>query len=461
MAVIDSRRLARPAGRQRPPARQRRALILVALLLLLVVGVVLALVVRERQARADAGAAALAAVAPDPRSPTERQLAALQVRLRDRPDDPPLLASLGQIYVQRARETGDPAYYPRAEEAFRRALARDGNNVDALAGLGSLALSRHQFREALDWGQQARARAPQVAYLYGVIGDAQTELGQYPEAIATFQRMVDLRPDLGSYARVSYARELHGDSAGAIEAMQRAVAAGSPGAEGTAWTRVQLATLYFNSGQLDAAATEYSHALFEVPGYLHAQAGLGRVAAARGDYATAIARYAEATAAIPVTQYVIELGDVYAAAGQPERAAEQYALVRVQERLLAANGVNNDLEFALFAADHPSAGLTPAVVVEQARAALVARPGIYGHDTLAWALYRAGAYDEAGRESAAALALGTQDALLSYHAAAIAQARGENAAAREAYTKALAINPNFSILHAPEARAALAALAGR
>ncbi len=453
MALTDGRRLARPAGR-RSTERQRLAFALVALIV--VAGVALGLVLHARPARADAGAAALAAAAPDSRSPTERQLAALQVRLHDRPDDPALLASLGQIYVQRARETGDPAYYPRAEEAFRRALAHNENNVDALAGLGSLALSRHQFREALDWGQRARALAPQVAYLYGVIGDAQTELGQYPEAVATFQQMVDLRPDLGSYARVSYARELHGESAGAIEAMQRAVAAGSPGAEGTAWTRVQLATLYFNSGQLDAAATEYSHALFEVPGYLHAQAGLGRVAAARGDYATAIARYTEATAAIPVTQYVIELGDVYAAAGQPDRAAEQYALVRVEERLLAANGVNNDLEFALFAADHPAAGLTSAAIVDQARAALAARPGIHGHDTLAWALYRAGAYDEASRESAAALALGTQDALLYFHAGMIARARGDDAAATAALTRALAINPAFSILHAPEAQAALA-----
>jgi len=454
MALTGRRRLVGATGWRRPTERHRFAFALLALTL--VAGLALGLGIRARQARSDSGATALEGAAADSRSPTERQLAALQIRLRERPDDPALLASLGQIYVQRARETGDPAHYPRAEEAFRRALVRDENNVDALAGLGSLALSRHQFREALDWGQRARALAPQVAYLYGVIGDAQTELGQYPEAVATFQQMVDLRPDLNSYARVSYTRELHGQFAGAIEAMQRAVAAGSPGAEGTAWTRVQLATLYFNTGQFDAAATEYSHALFEVPGYLHAQAGLGRVAAARGDYATAIARYTEATAAIPFTQYVIELGDVYTAAGQPERAAEQYALVRVQERLLAANGVNNDLEFALFAADHPSAGLTPSAIVDQARTALVARPGIYGHDTLAWALYRAGAYDEASRESAAALALGTQDALLYFHAGMIARARGDDAAARAAFTRALAINPAFSVLYAPEARAALA-----
>ena len=49
----------------------------------------------------------------------------------------------------------------------------------------------------------------------GIMGDAQTELGRYDQALATVQRMVDLRPDLASYSRVSYQRELHGDLPGA------------------------------------------------------------------------------------------------------------------------------------------------------------------------------------------------------------------------------------------------------
>ncbi len=397
------------------------------------------------------------AVSPlDPRPVSERQLASLQAQLRERPDDIRALAQLGQLYLQQARETGDPAYYPRAEVAFKRVLERDERNVAALTGLGSLALSRHQFAEALAWGERARAFAPPTAAIYGVIGDAQIELGQYPAAVATFQQMVDLRPDLNSYSRVSYARELHGQMPAAIDAMQRAVQAGAPGQESTAWTRVQLGHLYFNTGALDAAQAEYERALQDVPNYLHAVAGLGRVAAARGDYAAAIAHYQGATAVVPVAEYVIALGDVYAVAGQRDAADEQYALVRVQARLLAANGVNTDLEFALFDADHPRPGADPRAVVTQARAALAERPSIYAHDVLAWALYRAGEYDEAARESEQALRLGTQDASLHFHAGMIAHARGDRAAAREHLEMALRLNPNFSILHAPEARAILA-----
>jgi len=103
------------------------------------------------------------------------------------------------------------------------ALKRDPQNVEALIGAGTLANARHQFREALQLGEQAKAINPTVPRIYGVIADAQTELGLYDDAVQTLQTMIDMRPDLSSYSRISYARELHGDIEGAVEAMQAAV----------------------------------------------------------------------------------------------------------------------------------------------------------------------------------------------------------------------------------------------
>src|SRR5207253_11467462 len=137
---------------------------------------------------------------------------------------------------------------------------------------------------------------PYKSFAFGVIGDAQVELGKYDEAVDTFQKMVALRPDLSSYARVSYARELYGDLPGAIDAMQQAVEAGSPAAENTAWTRVQLGNLYFNSKQLDKAEAEYNDALQGYPDYLHALAGLAQVRAAEGNLDEAIRLYKQALA---------------------------------------------------------------------------------------------------------------------------------------------------------------------
>ena len=157
---------------------------------------------------------------------------------------------LGHAYLQKARETGDPGFYPKAETLFQQALDADGDDVDALVGLGTLALARHQFAEALDWGEQARDGNPYHAPAYGVIGDAQIELGRYDDAVATVQAMVDLRPDLGSYSRVSYLRELMGDREGAIVAMEQAAVAGSGYAENVAWVHVQLGNLRFDGGVL-------------------------------------------------------------------------------------------------------------------------------------------------------------------------------------------------------------------
>ena len=88
---------------------------------------------------------------------------------------------------------------------------------------------------------------------------------RYEDAVATFQKMVDVRPDQTSYARVSYARELHGDLKGAMTAMQAAVNAAPPGTEGTEWTRVQLGQLYFNTGDPTTADQLYQQSLALYP----------------------------------------------------------------------------------------------------------------------------------------------------------------------------------------------------
>ena len=138
-----------------------------------------------------------------------------------------------------------------------------------MSGLGSLALSRHRFRDALALGEQARTLNPYSAQPWGVIGDALVELGRYREAFAAFDRMNALRPSLSSYARTSYARELIGHTDAAIRAMQLAVDAATGGAEPTAWTHVQLGKLYFNHSRYAQAEREHRLALHAFPGYAY------------------------------------------------------------------------------------------------------------------------------------------------------------------------------------------------
>src|SRR5207247_4054016 len=251
---------------------------------------------------------------------TGELIARLQASLRANPDDVTSLDSLGLAYQQRARETGDPSYYTKSDEALHRALGLAPRDLFATSGLGSLALSRHRFREALVLGHRAHAISPTTARNYGVIGDALVELGRYREGFRAFDTMAAMRPDLSSYARISHARELLGDIPGAISAMKLALDAASGQGEAEAWTHVQLGKIYFSVGRLNAAGAEDRRALQVFPGYAYALDALARVEAARGRYRSAIAFEQEAVNRIPLPQYVSNLGDLYRVTGREQQA---------------------------------------------------------------------------------------------------------------------------------------------
>lgn len=378
-----------------------------------------------------------------------------QERVRINPSNIQSRAILGSAYIQKARETGDPSWYAKAETVIDAGLALQPDHFEALIVKGNIALARHQFREALALGQQAQTAAPLVARVYGVIADAQIELGMYPEAVQSVQRMVDMRPDLSSYARVSYIRELYGDLDGAITAMESAVRAGGPSTENVEWSRVQLGHLYFAQGDLAGAEQHYLLSLATDPEYPYALAGLARVRAGQGNLTQAIELYQLAIARAPLPEFVIGLGELYQSVGQSVEAEQQYELVRAMQRLFAANGVATDLELALFEADH---GSDPQMALRLAQQAYNQRPSIKAADTLAWTLYQNGQYREARQYAEQALRLGTRDALMFYHMGMIANAQGDTNTARTYLEQAVALNPYFSPIYAPQAYATLASL---
>jgi tetratricopeptide (TPR) repeat protein len=358
--------------------------------------------------------------------------------------------------LQRGRETGDASYFSRADAALVKALELGPDNFEAMISRGSLALTRHQFEEAITWAEQARAINPYRSAIYGIVGDAHVERGEYEAAFDAFQEMMDRRPELASYSRVSYARELLGDVDGAIAAMQQAVKLGPPTGENTAWCRVQLGNLYATyTGDLAAAEAEYRRALAGYPDYVHSRAGLGRVAATRGDYPTAIGIFEPLVQAMPLPEFIIALGDVYAVAGRPEGAERQYALVRAVQELNRANGVDTDLELVLFDADQQH---DPATTLEHASQQYALRPSIKAADALAWARYQAGDFHAAQAASTEALRLGTRDPLFAFHAGVIAYQLGDTESARTHLGRALAVSPSFSIVHVQQARQMLATL---
>jgi tetratricopeptide (TPR) repeat protein len=377
-----------------------------------------------------------------------------QDRLREVPGDYATWAALGTAYLERARVTADPTYYPKAEGALRKSLeVRADGNAGALTGLGALANARHDFAGARDLAQQALKLNAYSADAYGVLTDAETQLGNASAATDAVQHMLDLKPGLASYSRASYDLELHGHTADAQELMRRALDAASDRAD-IAFCRYQLGELAAQAGQLDDAEAELTAGLVADPEYLPLRLGRARVAAARGQLDAALAGYADVVKRSPTPSTFVEYAELLRASGRETEATQQLELAVAAQQLFTANGGTDDLTAAALAL----AANRPADAVRVARQEYQRRQFVDVADTLSWALHQAGDHAEALKYATQAGALGTRNAKYAYHQAMIELALGDRAAGRRDLTRALDINPHFSPLDAPVAARTLAGL---
>jgi tetratricopeptide (TPR) repeat protein len=383
-------------------------------------------------------------------------IAALQTRLRRIPADAGSWAALGSAYIQQARVTGDPTYYPKAAGALHRSLAVEPDrNASALTGLAGLAAGRHDFGRALSLARRSQAINPFSAVNQGMLVDALVELGRYGSATAACQRMLDLKPAVPSYTRASYLFELRGDLRGARYAMRRALAI-AYSADDRAFAYFQLGELAWNSGRVAAAGRLYRAGLAADPTYVPLLYGRAKVEAATGHARRAIRDFQTVVDRYPSPTYVIEYADLLESLARGHRASRQRDLLRAQERIFRAAGVDLDLEMALYDADHGRA----AAALGSARRAFKQRRGVFVEDALAWAMHANGRDRAALRHAEHAARIGTRSALLTYHRGMIERSLGMDSAARASLRDALRINPFFSWTLAPRARHALAAMGG-
>ena len=389
---------------------------------------------------------------------TDELILYYQARLARRAGDVRSYLRLGQAYILKARETGDPQYYDLADKALARCLELSPDPLTATRAATDLAavqIARHQFREALATAQKALTYGSGELSPYGPIGDAHIELGEYDQAEAAYEKKRPLQGPLYPHSRLSMLRFLKGDAAGAIVEMRRAVEAGIEGTqpkEHIAWAQSKLGAMLFQTGALEAAGQAHQDALATYPGYHRAVAGLAQVRAAQGRYPEAIELYRKALGVIPLPDYAASLGDVYAKIGRADEARKQYALVEYIALLNAFNKVLHNRELALFYLDHD---MKLGEALDLARRELEVRRDIYTHDVLAWALYKNGRAADALAPMKEALRLGTLDPRLFFHAGMIHRAAGELDRARELLRRALALNPQFHVLHAEVAERAL------
>ncbi|RMD97971.1 MAG: hypothetical protein D6814_08505 [Calditrichaeota bacterium] len=366
----------------------------------------------------------------------DRVINKLDERNRRWPANPQTLVRLGQAFLQKARLGGDFSLYWRAEQCFQAVLERDASNAEAQAGMAELCAQRHHFSSALAWANRAIKQNPYRARYYGLLADAQLELGRYAEAVQTIEKMIELRPDLASYSRVSHVRELHGDLEGAIEAMGLALDAGIPGKRGTEWCRVQLGHLYFLGNELERAEIQYVKAQYFLPGFAPALAGLAKLRMTQNRWQEALEYFHQAISRNPLPDYIAGQAEVYLALGDTVTARSQYELAWKLLESEREMGIRPELELAVLGG---RMGYEASTVLELAQQAYQERPSLMAADALAWAWYRAGHFTEAQRYSQKALRLGSKNATFYYHAGMIARALGNRALARSYLKKALAM----------------------
>lgn len=353
---------------------------------------------------------------------TDQRIAACQKAVAAEPGNSAALNDLASAYLQKLRETTDFGYLDRAEKLVNQVLARKPGDSEALILTNEIELNRHHFSKVIENTGRLVKTNPEDARLWGMMGDASMEIGDYDRAANAYGQMLKLRPGLSSYNRVAWFRFVTGDPDGAIYAMRQAVHVAGATPENLAWCLVDLGNLYFKTGKLTEAAANYNAALNAFPRYHPAFAGLGRVLAAQHQTAEAIASYTRAQSIVPLPDYTGALRDLYLEQRNTAEARKQEALLDVVDQLARANFENTDRNLALVLADE---GRHLDRALELAQNELAFRQDVYTYDALAWVLYRVGRYPEAQEAMKKALAQHTPEPIFQKHAALILDRNGQ------------------------------------
>ncbi|WP_169806957.1 tetratricopeptide repeat protein [Actinomadura macra] len=433
-----------------------RRLLMAGLIAAMITGFTLAATIRVERPPSTSDASFAASAARAPAATLSGSVDRLQRHLRDQPRDASGWAALGLAYVERARLTADPSYYPKAADALGRSMGlRPRDNDTAHAGLAALAAARHDFPTALAEADRALDINAYGARALAVRVDALVELGRYKDARKAAEHADATKPGIPVFTRLAYVRELFGQTGEARRVLQLAASSATDRGD-VAYVRTQLGELAWNRGDTRTAGREFAAALQADPTDLGALDGRARVRAATGDVPGALRDQQALVGRTPLPARLTWLGELHESAGRRDEAARQYAVAAAWGALAKANGVTPDLETALFNADHGDR----AAALRAAQAEWARRHSVHVADALAWALHANGRDEEALRYAREAAATGYRNATFQYHRGMIERSLGKRADARRDLSAALRLNPHFSPLHAPRAWAALADLGG-
>jgi tetratricopeptide (TPR) repeat protein len=375
---------------------------------------------------------------------TKQAIETLLDQLRRHPEDLKTKMKLAMAYIQESRVTGNHAYYDEAAlKLVAQVLEREPQNYDGLAAKATLLLSQHHFADALKSAQEFVNLYPDAAYGYGLLCDANIELGKYTEGVAAADKMASTRPDLRSYSRVAYLREIHGDFAGAKQAMQLAVKSSMDGLEQTEWCRTELGKLYEITGDTAMAAQYYEQSLALRPDYAYALAGLGRLAKIKGQYTEGADFFQKASGQTLDYAFYDELTDCLQkinpaeAQKNAQKVIAQLAKHATDDAAQPDKGHYADKELAYA---YLKIGDTDNALVHATREWNRRPDNIDVNECLAWVYFQKNDVANAAKYMETALKTNSQNPRLLYRAGQVFEKKGDAVRGNSLIKKALSIN---------------------
>jgi tetratricopeptide (TPR) repeat protein len=401
-------------------------------------------------AGAETKPAATNAALPDPDANRVQRF--LEDRVRRDPDDIIAQNRLAEIYLQRMRETGGYEWLQRAREAARRSLASvpAEQNATGLFMEGRVEYESHHFATARDRALALTKIEPNKSRGFALLGDALLEFGDLDEAAAAYQKMqARSRDPIEMETRLARLDLARGAFDSARERFERALAAARelspPQPEIVTWCLLQSGQLAFKTGQWETAEKFFHSALVALPDYPRTLDHLGELRAAQEKYEEAISLYQKVIERMPRPEFWQAIGEVYAAMGRSADAAIWYARARAGYLENVREG--NAHYFHHLADFFSDVEEDSAEAIKWARKDLELRQSVGAKDALAWALYRAGEFESAAGSARAAIAGGSKDAHLLYHAGTIFLAAGDPTLGNELLAEAARVNPRHRSFH--------------
>ena len=389
-------------------------------------------------------------------SPAEQSMAVAQKLIDKNPKNFEAYNALALALSRRARETSDVKFYNQGEEALQKSFSISPGNFDGERIHVWLLLGKHEFATALAEGTKLSKKMPDDVMVYGFLTDANVELGNYKDAEASCQRMLDLRTgNMPGITRAAYLRELFGDVDGALELMNMAFQSTPPAqAEDGAWILTQMAHLNLAVGNVEQAEKLLHQALAMFPGYHYALGNLAKVRIQQKRYGEAVELLEQRYQAAPHAENLYDLAQALALAGKNDEAGKAFQEFEKKSLLETGRADNSNHELIFYYADQAK---EPAKALEVARREIARRRDVFTLDAYAWALYVNGQYSDARKQIEPALAVGIRDAKIFRHAGEILASVGDKTAADRYLNEAVRLNT----LGSEQARTTLAKLHGK